>query len=392
MVEHRAQGVVEALVARGHLDGLGDRDAQRAGGVLGLRAAGVGGVAGRAQHARSPGLDHRAPVGLLVVARAHHVDGALEAEHRAGQRQRRAPLPGAGLGDQPAHAGLLVGVGLRDGAVGLVRARGGDALVLVEDLRRGIELGLEPLRAVQRRRAPQPQRVAHRLGDLDLRLGRDLLLDQRHREDRREVGRPGGLAGLRVQRRDGVARQVGQQVDPVGRDRRLGERDLHVAGHGRTLPRERRTSGRQGRIGARQTAAGHPGDQLVGRLLVGVGQVVVPRRRLRTATAAPTGSPRACGGRSSQLDLRPRRPLRLGPFTLRARPRPTPRVAVSRRLEALDGQARLAAAAASAPKHASQRDRASAAAQGACSGAGRCAWPRRCGWRLPRSGRAPAGW
>ena len=40
VVEHGAQRVVARRVLRGHLDRLGDRDAQRAGRVLGLRAAG----------------------------------------------------------------------------------------------------------------------------------------------------------------------------------------------------------------------------------------------------------------------------------------------------------------------------------------------------------------
>ena len=46
----------------------------------------------------APGLDHRAPVGLLVVADADHEDLALEPEHAAGERQRRAPLARPGLG------------------------------------------------------------------------------------------------------------------------------------------------------------------------------------------------------------------------------------------------------------------------------------------------------
>jgi hypothetical protein len=41
--------------------------------------------------------------------------------------------------------------------------------------------------AKQRRRAPQAEHLAHRLGDLDLALGADLLLDQRHRKQRRQV-------------------------------------------------------------------------------------------------------------------------------------------------------------------------------------------------------------
>ena len=92
-------------------------------GCDGLAPARLGGVAGRADHGRAPALHHRAPVRLLVVARADHVDHALEPEQAAGQRQRRAPLAGARLRREPPDAGLLVRVGLRDRAVRLVRAR-----------------------------------------------------------------------------------------------------------------------------------------------------------------------------------------------------------------------------------------------------------------------------
>ena len=106
VVEHRAERVVGVLVARGDLDGLGDRDPERAGRVRGLAPARLGGVARRADHGGAPALHHRAPVGLLVVARADHVDDALEAEQAARERQGGAPLAGAGLGREPLHAGL----------------------------------------------------------------------------------------------------------------------------------------------------------------------------------------------------------------------------------------------------------------------------------------------
>src|SRR3954451_20785095 len=125
----------------------------------------------------APRLHHRAPVGLLVVARADHEDLALEPEQRARERQRRAPLARTGLGRELAYARARVLVGLRHGGVGLVRTRGRDALVLVVDARRRIELGLEAPGAVERRWAPELVGLAHLLGDLDLRLRRDLLLD-----------------------------------------------------------------------------------------------------------------------------------------------------------------------------------------------------------------------
>ncbi len=235
MVEHRAERVVGGGVARGHLDRLGDRDPQRAGGMRGLGAARVGGVARRADHGRAPALHHRAPVGLLVVARADHVDHALEPEQRAGERERRPPLPGAGLRGQALDAGLLVGIRLGHRAVGLVRTSRRDALVLVVDARRRIEGALEAVRPVQRRRAPQLVDLADLLRDLDLGVGRYLLADQLHREDRRQVLRAGRLHRPRVERRQRVARQVCHQVHPVGGDAVLGQGELRRVGHAAIL-------------------------------------------------------------------------------------------------------------------------------------------------------------
>ena len=87
VVEHRAQRVVGVLVLGRDLDGLGDGDAQRARGVLLLRAAGLRELGRGAVHRGAPGLHHRAPVGLLVVARADHEDLALQPEQGAGERQ-----------------------------------------------------------------------------------------------------------------------------------------------------------------------------------------------------------------------------------------------------------------------------------------------------------------
>ena len=200
-------------------------------------------------HGRAPGLHHRAPVGLLVVARADHEDLALEPEQRAGERERGAPLAGAGLRGELLDPGLRVLVGLRHRGVGLVRARGRDALVLVEDLRRGAELLLEAPRAVERRRPPQPVGVAHGVRDRDLGLRRDLLHDQRHREDRREVLGPGGLPGPRIQRRERVTREVSEQVDPVRRDGVLAEDVLRRLAH-RSEPIPSRFNGHERNGGA----------------------------------------------------------------------------------------------------------------------------------------------
>ena len=77
-----------------------------------------------------------------------------QAEQRAGEGQRGAPLAGAGLGGELLRPLLLVVVRLRHGGVGLVRAGGRDALVLVIDTCRGAECLLETMRTEEGRRPP----------------------------------------------------------------------------------------------------------------------------------------------------------------------------------------------------------------------------------------------
>ena len=119
---------------------------------------------------RAERLHHDPAVRLLVVGRADLPHLALEAEQRAGEGQRGAPLAGAGLGGELPDPGLGVVVRLRHGGVRLVRAGGRDALVLVVDPRRRAERLLQPVRPVQRRRPPQPVDVEHLVGDVDVPL------------------------------------------------------------------------------------------------------------------------------------------------------------------------------------------------------------------------------
>ena len=190
-------------------------------GPSGVREVGRAGV-----HRAAERLDHHAAVGLLVVRRPHLPDLALHAELRAGERQRRPPLAGAGLGGELADAGLAVVERLRHSRVGLVRAGRRDALVLVVDARRRAERLLQPVRPEQRARPPQPVDVEHLVGDVDVLLGRDLLQDQVHREQRRQVVRADRLTGAGVQHRRRRGRQVVQHVVPAGRHLVLVEQDL----------------------------------------------------------------------------------------------------------------------------------------------------------------------
>ena len=238
VVQHRAERVLGVLALHRDLDGLGDRDAERSGVVRCAleHTAAVGGLGRRRrQAARAEGLHERAPVRLLVVRDAHLKHQHLEAEQVAREGQRRAPLARTGLGRQALDARLLVVERLRDGGVRLVRARRAHALVLVEDLRGRTQDLLQPVRAIQRRGTPEPVDLAHRLGDLHLALGGDLLHDQFHREQRREVVGPHRLQGAGVQHRGQRLGQVGLDVVPALRDAVLGQQVFGRFGHRRLL-------------------------------------------------------------------------------------------------------------------------------------------------------------
>ena len=130
----------------------------------------------------------------------------------------------------------LVVEGLRDRGVRLVAPGRADALVLVEDPRPRARGRLEPVRAVERRRAPEAVDVEHLVRDRDLRLLADLLQDQLHREERREVVRPDRLPGARMQDRLHRVRHVGADVVPAPRELGLGQQVLGLR-HARSIVR-----------------------------------------------------------------------------------------------------------------------------------------------------------
>ena len=228
VVQHRAQGVIGIGARGGILHRFRDRQAERARTVgVGCQrgTAGVGFHARAGEHFRAPGLHHGAAVGLLPVAHLDHVHPHLQPEHLAGQRHRAAPLAGAGLGGDALDAGLGVVIGLSHGGVGLVRTGRGDAFVLVVDLRRGAERRFQAMGAEQRRGAPQLIDLAHFFRDRNPALGRHFLLDQAHREDRRQRLGADRLA-VRTQRRRRRIGHVGDDVVPVGGDLGFVEQEL----------------------------------------------------------------------------------------------------------------------------------------------------------------------
>src|SRR5437867_2542074 len=100
---------------------------------------------------------------------------------------------------EPGELGSCSRTFLPDCVSGLVAAGRAHALVLVVDVRRRAERLLQAPRAIERGGPPQPQDVAHLVGDLDPALAADLLLDQLHREQRREIGGADRLLGARME-------------------------------------------------------------------------------------------------------------------------------------------------------------------------------------------------
>jgi len=202
------------------------------------RIARPGQRAGAGYHRRAPGLHQHAAIGLLLVAHPDHVDHAIDVEELAGEAQGAAPLSRSRLRRDAFGAFLRVVVGLRDRRVGLVAAGGAAPFVLVVQLSRCVERLLPAMRAKQRSRPPQPVHVLHLFRDLDVPFGAHLLLDEFHREERREGVRPDGLHGARVQRRrhfHAEFRQVGVDIVPVRGGVFLRKNDFGKLAHGLSL-------------------------------------------------------------------------------------------------------------------------------------------------------------
>ncbi len=147
VVEHGAERIGGLGIGGRALDRLRDRQAERAE-RLGIH---LERGATRVRHRRRARVDrraerlhHHAAVRLLPVRDADHEDLALEPVQLRRVGQRRAPLPGAGLGRDALAAVLRAVERLRHGRVGLVRAGRAAALVLVVDAH-----ALEPERLLE---------------------------------------------------------------------------------------------------------------------------------------------------------------------------------------------------------------------------------------------------
>src|SRR3990172_8354139 len=188
MVEHAAQSVAGIIASGSDLDRLADGNAQAARGIRVLLEylsphLCFGARAGR--YLGSPGLHHDPAIGLLLIADLDHVDLALQPHQLASQPQCAAPLARTGFRYQALYSSLLVVVRLGDGSIQLVASGGTDALVLVEDLRRGLQRLLQAMRPDKRRGSPHLVYLLYFLGYLYIPLLTKLLLVQRRRKQKR---------------------------------------------------------------------------------------------------------------------------------------------------------------------------------------------------------------
>jgi hypothetical protein len=170
------------------------------------------------------GLHHEPAIGLGVIGGPHLPDLALQPELRAGEGQRGAPLPGAGLGRELLDARPWRCRTPAAPRCSACASRRGRRLRTCSRSAPACPAPSQPVRAVQRRGPPQPVDVEGS-GGCRRTLGRDLLLDEVHREQREQVVRPDRLPGARVQRRRRRG-QVVQDVVPAGRHLVLVEDDL----------------------------------------------------------------------------------------------------------------------------------------------------------------------
>ena len=228
MVEHAAKRIagLSRFVADGRFDGFADGNTKASGGV---RILFQGGLSCTCFHARAgdapsaPGLHHRFAVRFLVKADPHHVNLAFDPELRAGKSKGAAPLAGAGLGGHSLDAEDLVVVSLGNGGVGLMAARGTEAFVFKVDPCRCVQLFFQAPRSYQGSRPPDAVDRKDLLGDVDPALGAHLLLDEVHREHRRQGFRGHRLA---VRPQGGVHFDVRQDIVPLPWHLIFGEGDL----------------------------------------------------------------------------------------------------------------------------------------------------------------------
>ena len=182
------------------------------------------------------------------------------------------------------------------------------AFVFEEDLGRGVQRLFQAARPEQRRRPPQLVDIADRLGNFDPPLGRDLLLNHRHRKQRRQVIRTDRLHGPRMERRWRRFRQIGDQVVPGLRDPVFAKQILHGLAHGLPSTQAARRTEVLTRSGAIRPDRIDPDSPRIGLRVSGAGVNSIPsivrQRRASPSHSSPTKTA-ACSRRDLVFLVRP---------------------------------------------------------------------------------------
>ena len=202
------------LVLGGHLACLGDGDTEGTGclGMLFEDLPSEVGILGRGGvDGGTVGVDDGLPEWLGHETSLDHEDGGLDVEKVGDHGEGGTPLSRTGLGGQGMDAGIGVVIRLCKGGVPLVGAERTHVLSFEIDLRRGLEILLEPVCPLEGGRSVQrDQRIPDLLGDVDVLLLGELLFDYVVAEDCFEI--------LFLHRLFGDRMDHGLQVGQVCRD------------------------------------------------------------------------------------------------------------------------------------------------------------------------------
>ena len=205
MIQHRAERIFCVVARRGIRNCFADRESERAGvfGVLREKFLSDGCVHRRRRNnLRVVRFHQNAAVRFLTIRNRDHVHFTFDVVQFARERKRAAPLSRARFGGDAFRACLFVVIRLRHGGIRFVRTRWRNAFVFEINVRGRVQRFLQTSRANQRRWTPQFVFFVHIFGNVHVirrvRTDADLLHNQFHRKDRREIFGTHRLAGARV--------------------------------------------------------------------------------------------------------------------------------------------------------------------------------------------------
>ena len=224
MQEHLIENGAEHIA----IAGIGDRDFHRLGDRAAKGTCGAGMLSQdlasdlcRVGGGRCDGsavcAHHFAAERLLLIADLDHEDLAVQIKIGASHGEGGAPLARAGLGRHALKALLLGVVGLRAGRIELVAAAGVIALELVIDMRGGLKLFFQTVRAYKRGRAVHLVKILDLLGNREeAGVVVELLLNQFLAEHAFQLLSRHGLMRAGIQKGSGLVLHVRPQVVPRG--------------------------------------------------------------------------------------------------------------------------------------------------------------------------------